>query len=108
MSTKNKKDYGISIRFSQEEKEELARIASSNKLTLSEFVRQSALDTLKLSTRQTIPEVNRCLYFEMGKITEYMYINGINKEVTKNLKKLIDDIRIELIGLKEIANKEDF
>ena len=101
MSRHFKKDYSISIRFSQQERDKIAKKASSNQQSLSEFIRESALEALEVPTRPVIPEVNRYLYFELGKITEYMYINGINNEVMKNLKKLVDDIRLELIGLKD-------
>lgn len=101
MSTAFKKNSPISVRFSHEERKQLMNLASINEQTLSEFIRESVLNALEPVTRPIVPEVNRYLYFELGKITECMQINGLNNEAFKKIKELIDEIRLELIGLKQ-------
>jgi hypothetical protein len=94
-----KKNHFVSVRFSTEEKEELKKIAAAHQKTLSEMVRAVTLESIGASRRRFVPEINRKLYFELGKVSEQIRLNETSSSGLNSLQELLNQIRRELLGL---------
>jgi hypothetical protein len=94
-----KKNHFVSVRFSNEEKEQLKQLAAVHQKTLSEMVRAATLETIGLSRRRIIPEVNRRIYFELAKVSEQLERGGMDSGTLNSLQQLLNEIRRELVGI---------
>nr|ADN12960.1 hypothetical protein Cyan7822_0946 [Gloeothece verrucosa PCC 7822] len=90
----------VSVRFLPEEKEKLAQIAAQRNITVSGLVRLNALAQSDNSHIKFVPEVNRKLYFELGKVAEKLQENELNNDSLNSLYSLLNEVRKELIGIK--------
>lgn len=99
MTEEEKRNHFVSVRFSTDEKEKLKNLAVAHQKTLSEMVRSVTLGTLSLSRAKIIPQVNRKLYFELGKVSEKLEKSEISSEALNELQRLLNEVRRELLGL---------
>lgn len=70
MSRQRQKSSLVGVRFFPEEKRKLQEIARQQRTTLSDLLRLAALGHLERTNRKWVPEVNRKIYFELGRISE--------------------------------------
>ncbi|WP_041933132.1 plasmid mobilization protein [Gloeothece verrucosa] len=100
MKLKQQRTDIVSVRFLPEEKEKLAQIAAQRNITVSGLVRLNALAQSDNSHIKFVPEVNRKLYFELGKVAEKLQENELNNDSLNSLYSLLNEVRKELIGIK--------
>ncbi len=99
MADQFKRSNLVGIRFLPNEKEKLKQLAAEQKKTLSELIREIALqETDRLNTR-IVPEINRRLYFKLGQASEKLQTLEISSEVLNEFQELLNKVRRELVGL---------
>jgi hypothetical protein len=99
LKRETKKNYFVSVRFSYDEKEQIKSLAILHQKTLSEMIRVATLEAIGSSRRKIVPEVNRQVYFQLGKIAEYLETSEMDEAVLNSIQELIREIRRELLGL---------
>lgn len=104
MTQSPKKSSLVGVRFLPEEKQKLQELASEQHQTLSELIRANTLKQMA-RRRKFVPEVNRKLYLELGKISEYLQTLEMNSEDLIELQELLKQVKSELIGLEPISEK---
>lgn len=87
-------------------KRKLAQQAAQQNITLSGLVRLNALAQSNNSRIKFVPEVNRKLYFELGKIAEKLQDKEANKDSLNSLYLLLNEVRKELMGIKQPPTQE--
>ncbi|MEG3437475.1 hypothetical protein V0288_10125 [Pannus brasiliensis CCIBt3594] len=115
MSAKEVKDSVVSVRFLREEKQRLTEIATEQHRSLSEMIRSNwrsqrfapALGHLKRERKKIVPEVNRKLYFELGKISERLQDEELDRAALVDLEKFLVRVRRELLGLEPLPDREE-
>ncbi len=100
MTRRHKRSSLVGVRFLPEEKQKLQEVAARQRITLSELLRLAALGYLEITSRKLIPEVNRKVYFELGRISEQLQVIEPRNEVLLALQKLLNEVRRELLGLE--------
>lgn len=105
MTQAEKRSSLVGVRFLPEEKQKLQELAVEQYQTLSELIRVNALKPMEKTRRKFVPEMNRKLYLELGKISEYIKTLEINSEDLIELQELLDNVRRELIGIEPISEK---
>jgi hypothetical protein len=104
---KLKRNHFLSVRFSTQEKEHLKKLAVTRQQTLSELVRTVTLGTTSLSQRKFVPQVNRHLYFELGKVSERLQMIQPRSDALNEIQELLDQIGRELIGIDSSPPQHD-
>jgi hypothetical protein len=78
----------------------LQEIARQQRTTLSDLLRLAALGHLERTNRKWVPEVNRKIYFELGRISEKLQEIESSSNAWLALQKLLNEVRRELLGLE--------
>jgi len=99
MERPSKKSSLVGVRFSPEEKEKLKELAAGQKKNLSEMLRGMVLKQMERTSHKIVPEVNRRVYFELGKVSEQLETSGMNPGTLNDLQELLNEIRRELVGI---------
>ena len=101
LTRKRKKSSLVGVRFFPEEKQKLKQLAAQQNKSLSQLIRAAALRTTEMSRRKVIPEVNRRLYFELGKVSEKLQTANSQQsaESSNTLQELLAQVRRELMGM---------
>jgi hypothetical protein len=99
LKEEKKKNYFVSVRFSYDEKEQIKSLAILQQKTLSEMIRVATLEAISLSRGKIVPEVNRQIYFQLGKMAEYLETSEMDEAALNSLQELLKEIRRELLGL---------
>lgn len=99
MTNPSNKTSLIGVRFLPEEKEKLKQLALVQHQTLSEMLRSMILQQISRSSHRIIPEVNREVYFQLGKMAEYLETSEIDEATLNSFQELLKEIRRELLGL---------
>jgi hypothetical protein len=89
----------VSVRFLPEEKEYLNHLAKEQHLTLSQFLRLTALKQVSKMNINYVPQVNRQLYQQLGRVAETVQTTELSSDLITALQELLDEVRRELIGL---------
>jgi hypothetical protein len=89
----------VSVRFLPEEREYLTHLAKEQHLTLSQFLRLTALKQVSKMNIKYVPQVNRQLYHQLGRIAEIVQTTELSSDLITALPELLDEVRKELIGM---------
>jgi hypothetical protein len=106
MAERPTRSSSIGVRFLPEEKQKLKALAVEQGKTLSEIVRAATISAIGKSRTRVVPEVNRRLYFELGKISELLQGTAGEEtpETWSHLQEMLAEIRQELLGLDPKAD----
>lgn len=96
----------VGVRFLPEEKQKLQEVAKQEKMTLSGWVRSTVLNELEKVNRPLVPEVNREIYFELGRISEQIQTIETSSFALQDLQKLLNEVRRELLGLEFLTDDD--
>ncbi len=100
VASPSRKSSQIGIRFSSEEKRRLEERAREEKKTLSELIRSAVLHSIRNDRDKLTPELERKVYFALGKITEYLQTIDVDAGEVNEIQELVNATRRKLLGLE--------
>jgi hypothetical protein len=89
----------VSVRLLPEEKQQLTKRAAEQHISLSQLLRLTALKQIEKTRIKFVPEVNRRLYFQLGKILEQLQTIETDSDFLNDLQELLNEVRRELIDI---------
>lgn len=96
----SQKSSSIGIRFSSDEKRRLEERAREEKKTMSELIRSAVLEHTRKDSDRLAPELQRKVYFALGKITEYLQTLDADASEVNEIQELVNATRRKLLGLE--------
>ncbi|MEG3437866.1 ribbon-helix-helix protein, CopG family [Pannus brasiliensis CCIBt3594] len=100
MASPSQKSSSIGIRFSSDEKRRLEERAREEKKTLSELIRSAVLEHTRKDSDRLALELQRKVYFALGKITEYLQTLDADASEVNEIQELVNATRRKLLGLE--------